>query len=312
MLIALSLLFACGPSDTPEDAGPVDHRQDYPAPPEGGVGFATPDYEVPPYTDQQMCTVFTYDGPTVGVSGGQFYQDPQFGHHVVILVSNERESEVPDGTTWDCTETGNLRMENTDPLIFAGGDVIDGEGTPELVLPEGMATKLREGTRILVQSHHINYTEDAILVNDAINLELIPEDEVEVWAAPWIHVETDLDLPPGESSRTIDCAFEQDLNLLSMLGHMHEWGTAFSIEHIRPDGSSERLYDIPEWDPLYRDVPPQYNWAPGEFSVSAGDRFVTTCSWYNDTPDNLGFPEEMCVSVGMAYPAVVPVICEPD
>lgn len=307
MLIALTLL-ACGPADTTEE-GPLDARLEYPAPSEGGVGWVTPDYEVAPYTDIQFCTVFTYEGDDAGVIGGQFLQNRDYGHHTVILVSNEREEEIPDGSVWECTETHQMRMENTEPLLF--GNQLS-EGLAELVLPDGLAVKLRAGSRILMQSHYINATDEPVLLNDAINLDLIPADDVETWTAPWIHIDNGLDLPPGESTVTIDCEFDQELNLLSMLGHMHEWGTSFSVEQVHEDGSTELLYDIPEWDVSFRDLAPTNEWAPGEFTVRPGDRFRTTCNYYNDTADNLGFPEEMCVSVGMAYPAVVPVMCEPN
>ena len=63
-------------------------------------------------------------------------------------------------------------------------------------------------------------------------LDLVEEASVETWAAPLVLVDTDFSLPPGESTTvSFDCALEEELNLLFLLGHMHEWGTAFSTDH---------------------------------------------------------------------------------
>ena len=138
-------------------------------------------------------------------------------------------------------------------------------------------------------------------------------EEVETFAAPWVHTETDFVIPPGEEmSLELSCAFEEDVHLLSLLGHLHEWGTGYSVVYNREDGSSENIYDIPTWDVLFRDAPPTNLWEPGEFPVKAGESFTTTCSWHNDTDEPLTFPYEMCATVGFAYPLTVSMICEPD
>ena len=46
------------------------------------------------------------------------------------------------------------------------------------------------------------------------------------------------------------------------------------------------------------------------FGTKAGDVFTTRCAWDNDTDRVLGFPEEMCLTFGMVYPATEPVVCE--
>lgn len=305
MLFLLAL--AC--TKTPDDTAPpvVDLREEYPAPPEGGLSFATPDFEIPPLSERQMCYLTTYTGPTVGVNAGNFMQNEDFGHHVLIMVSNEDEDDYPDGSSWDCTATEDLRMENLEPILFTqrreGADF-------DMELPENMAVKLREGSRILMQSHYLNTSENPILVNDQINLVVLPEAEVETWAAPWAHTKTNLSIPPGEYSQEITCTFEQDTYLLNTSGHMHEWGVNFTLDMHKLDGSTERIYEIPEWDIQYRDVPPQDFYEPGAMLVRAGESFTSTCTWFNDTDSNLDFPHEMCAAAGMAYPTVVPIICD--
>ena len=109
---------------------------------------------------------------------------------------------------------------------------------------------------------------------------------------------------------SLECTFEEDLTFLYLLGHMHEWGASFALDHHRLDGTTERIYEIGTWDVLFRDLAPVTYFEPGEFSVKAGESFTTHCDWFNDTDEVLGFPAEMCVSTGIVYPQTVPIICD--
>ncbi len=122
---------------------------------------------------------------------------------------------------------------------------------------------------------------------------------------------SDLHIPAGSYELQITCVFEEDYDMLYLLGHMHEWGTSFRIDHNKLDGSTDTLYELPVWDVQYRDNPPITRWDEG-FPIAAGESFTTTCVWDNDTSAELTFPFEMCVTTGMVYPSTVPVLCEPD
>jgi len=310
--MTLLLALACTGAD--EEPLVVDATLTYREPVEGELVFASEPIEVPPYTDQQICTMLPYTGETVGVMAGDFYQHPDWGHHLLIMSSNADEDDYPDGYSWDCTESANLPMAELEPILFANNTELGDEGLYELVLPEGFGVKLESGDRLMLQSHHINSTADTLLLNDAAFLEVLPEAEVDTWAAPWAHTDSGLEVPANsEHTIEIDCAFEEDVYLLSVTGHLHEWGTAISVDHLPADGGdTTRLYEISEWDPVFRDAPPIDEYPVDTFQVKAGDTFRTTCSWYNDTPETLGFPTEMCASVGMAYPTVLPIICDVD
>ena len=86
-----------------------------------------------------------------------------------------------------------------------------------------------------------------------------------------------------------------------------EWGTSISIDYNKEDGSVERLYDIPEWDVLYRDIPPIICFGSdteyGELQVKVVTPFTTTCI-NNNTDETLHFPHEMCVATALVYPAM--------
>lgn len=312
-MLTMIPLVACVATETPDSTdAAVDVRRDFPAPPEGGMQWVSPEYVIPPYSEVQMCSFDTYTGPTVGVSAQWTYQS-EGGHHVVLTSTTSSEREFPDGTVFDCTEADDLPMTDLEPL-FVGG-VIGSEENDyigELVLPDGMASQLKEGTRIVLQSHYINTTDEPILVQDAINAAVVEPDQVETWAAPFVHVITEHPIPAGGVfDRQFECAWEDDYEVLFLGGHMHEWGQSFYTDMTTADGKTERIYEVAEWDALMRDAPPYIDFEPGEFSVKAGDSFTTSCTWNNDTSRVLDFPEEMCVTFGMVYPAKVPVVCSP-
>ena len=308
MILNLVLLLACQNDRKTTDTALsyTDARESYPET-TAALVLTPPDIMVPPYTDQQSCWTTTYTGPDVGVVDGIFRQSASYGHHVIVMRSNTDEDDIPDGTVFDCTESND--MTNTEPFILPSD--VESVGLTYLELPEGMANKLKSGTRLMVQSHHINTTDTPILVNDRIELDTIPVDDVDTFVAPLAHTSTSFTIPPGEHRISVTCTFEEDHSFLYILGHLHEWGTSFSIDYNKNDGSTERIYSIEEWDVLYRDLPPITSFENG-LSVKAGESFTTTCEWNNTTAETLSFPEEMCVTTGMIYPSTITMICDRD
>lgn len=318
-IVAVALLAGCSKDPVDVDGtGPVieptDLRRAFPDPPAGGLQWVTPEYVIEPYAEVEYCWFGTYTGPTVGLHAQWTFQS-QYGHHVVLNATNAEVDDYPDDTVLDCTDPDALPMTSLDPLLVGGTGSIDAEDGPEgeLLLPDGMAVELEEGQRIILQSHYVNVTDAPLLVQDALNLALVDPATVETWTAPFVHVETDLAIAQGHDTLTFDCTWPDDYDLLFLAGHMHEWGSAFEATHTPADGSPETtLYAIEEWDPLFRDTAPVNEYVAGEMSVRAGDVFTTHCEWDNDTDHVLGFPEEMCVTFGMAYPLKVPIVCDPD
>lgn len=299
---------------TPDDtnAEPVDLRREFPAPPEGGLQFLTPDYVIPARSERQFCWFTSYDGPDMAMRGQWTYQSPG-GHHVQITSTGASTDTFADDEVVDCTLQSDMPMTNLEPLLVLSDIDPEAEGGPVggLELPDGFATPLDQGTRIVIQSHYVNTTADDILVNDAVNVALMDTADVTTWTAPYVHIETDLAIAQGDDAQDVDCTWDADYDLLFLGGHMHEWGTAFSVELSRAGGAPESVYDIPQWDPVYRDAPPIDRYEAGAFHVADGDRFVTHCAWNNDTDHVMGFPEEMCAVFGMAYPLKVPIVCDP-
>jgi len=302
-------LTACNPGADDSAADVVDLRGDFPDAPEGGVQFVTPDQTIPAYTEKQWCYFDTYTGPDVAITDVDTWQS-QYGHHIQLLSTQNTVDEFPDGDAFDCTDRSTLPMTDMDPIYIAQPEEV---GHTDMHLPEGMGVELESGTRIVLQSHYLNTSEDDILVNDVVNIGVMDPEEVETWAAPFAHVLTDMPIPAGqETTLKVDCTFDGDYDILYLGGHMHEWGVRYSIDWLKDTDDTENVYTVDPWDALYRDQPPMNSYQDGEMVVSAGQGFETSCTWYNDTDHEMNFPEEMCATFGMLYPSKVPQICDPS
>lgn len=289
----------------------TDLRREFPQADPDAVVFTTPEMIIPPFTDIEYCWVTTYTGPEVGLTGLRNYQSVN-GHHVVILGTTETERELPDGTVWDCTTTESLGMADTEPIIVGGGLEYVDDGVDNFFdLPEGMASELESGQRIVVQSHYINPTDTPIRVVDQTQYLTVPTEEVQTWASVMALTDNGVNIPKGATDYTtsFDCTIEERYNLIYLGGHMHEWGKSFSLDRKRGE-QTDRVYEVATWDPVYRDAPIIHEYEENEFIIEPGDMFTTTCSWFNDQDKDLTWPHEMCVTFAMVYPAKVPVICD--
>ncbi len=306
--MTLMLLLACTGGETETEY--TDLRHDWPDPPEGGIQYKMPDLEIPAYTDMMACFFGTYEGEDIGIDMVETFQDESYGHHVILLGTSADSVEYPDGTVIDCSTEDQLDMDDLSPLFIPAGAGDDESGLGDMDLPDGMAIKYKTGARWILQSHYINPTDTPFITADAVNVGFVPADEVETWVAPFVNNVMDVDLPANQETTTVmECEWEKEVSVLFLLGHMHEWGSAFQLDWIKADGTEETIYEVPEWTVEYRDEPPVETYDVDSFTVQPGDRFRTTCTWDNDTDEALGFPAEMCTSTGLVYPQTVPIMC---
>lgn len=314
MIVFLSLA-AC--SSAPDDTAvnSLDLRltdADYALPsPDADVWWG-PEVEVGPGEDRVFCYFGTYTGPDVGVKSLTTWQN-QYGHHLVLMGTTSSELDLPNGTVIDCTETGSLDMTAIEPMVLPTGGFVGGEALAgDITLPDGMAVKMDQGQRWVVQAHYINTGSESIRAKDVAVLEYLGPDDVETWAAPLAMSHGSFTIPPGEAATvTMDCAFDEEepWSVLYMLGHMHEWGTSIKLEQITP-AETTVVFDVDNWEPQFRDAPPTVRYSEGDYVIPLDATFRTTCSWFNDTDAPIEFPHEMCVSVGMVYPQTTSVICD--
>lgn len=287
----------------------IDARQIFPDPPSGGIQIKSPPFEVPPYSEVIYCFFGEYTGPDVGIDYMKVFQADAFSHHNQLKVSS---TEYEPGSLVDCNYLANgADMVDFVPLFEAAGI----EASPDmegnwLNLPEGIAMKLRGGQEWVLEMHYVNSTGKTLIANNAVNLGVLPDEEIVYYASSAQFDSGPTTVAPGFYTDNFDCEWPFDATILSMSGHMHSTGLRFWVEHIKTDGSIAEIYQVDDWDgSLHPYFPVISNFAQGELEVDEGDIFRTHCEWDNPTDQILGFPAEMCTTAIVAYPMNKPLSC---
>ena len=291
----------------PDPDSYIDLRQDYPDPPDGGLQILSPVFEVPPYSEVIYCYFGTYSGPDTGVNFYQVLEPSRFSHHNQLKTTPISQ---PDGTLEDCFYL-NAVMSDFVPIFEAVGIDAQADATGNwLNFPEGVAMSLPSQTQYILDMHFINTTDKTLIVQSGANLGFVPLDEIDHLAGAAQFDSGPLTIPPGDFTDSFDCEWKQESTILSISSHMHGLGKTFYIDHIKADGTSNRIYGIDDWDggvdPYFPEI---HSYEPEEFIVEEGDIFRTTCSWNNPTDQDLEFPAEMCTTAVVLYPLTKPISC---
>ena len=159
----------------------IDARQQFPEPPDGGIQIESPPFEVPPYSEVIYCYFGQYQGPTVGIDYMEVFQADDFSHHNQLKVSN---SDFVEGELVDCNYLADgSEMADFVPLFEAAGiEAYEGMHGNWLNLPDGIAMKLRQNQKWVLEMHYVNSTGKTIVANNAVNLGVLPKQELEFYA----------------------------------------------------------------------------------------------------------------------------------
>lgn len=290
---------ACVSGEGPAEDNVLDGRVEVPAPPpEGeGVQFVMPETLIPAGEEKQFCWIPDWvPERDYFVKSFLGYQSGM-GHHVVALTSSIPRQA---GSTFDCTSLES--MISVEPLLVPDS-ATPGEELEARIMPENFAVRLPAGARLVMQSHYVNVSDQDLKVADVAQLLFVAAEDDFVEASYFTVNHGGIDVPTGEHTTTVSCDVAQRVQLVSLFGHMHDWGSAVKIERERA-GAVETLYDVPEWTVEYRDLPPMETYPEADPLVfEPGDKVHVTCSYNNDTGGPLRFPEEMCVAFGAYFPA---------
>ncbi len=123
------------------------------------------------------------------------------------------------------------------------------QGTPPMVLPEGMAKRIPAGWRLVFVLH---YTTVGSVQTDRTELGLKFADPAAVRqeAATKLILDSDLEIQPHAAAFPVSHTWQinRDLLLLSLFPHAHLRARSFRYEAFFPDGTSEILLDVPHYD----------------------------------------------------------------
>lgn len=224
------------------------------------------------------------------------------GHHIVVYYTDVHRK--PGHHPCDDAEMVSWHQ------VAASGN--EGTGAGTIDLPDGLANRVPAGKQIVLQSHYINTTGVTQKVNDSITVHGVPPSSVKAYVNQFVVVDAGFSVPAqGTQTHTTTCMVPRDLDTVLMLGHMHEHGKHYKLEHLVGD-AFETLYDE-DWTPEYTSHPPVIRHTMEQpLVLTKGEKLRQTCTWDNTTAAPLLFPREMCVAFFYYFPDAGGLECELD
>ena len=158
-------------------------------------------------------------------------------------------------------------------------------GTDPVVAPRGTARMIKQGAQIVANMHYHPYGEPGV---DQTRVGFHFADPSEVrreMVNHWV-MNNDFAIPPGAAAHEVTDShtFDRDVDLLSVMPHMHLRGSDMKMTLTYPDGASEVLIDVPRydfnWQTIYELLEPK--------RLPAGTRIDIVGHFDNseDNPDN--------------------------
>jgi hypothetical protein len=152
-------------------------------------------------------------------------------HHVIVNVHEKGSGRIRDleeglGGYWAAYVPGNTMQ----------------------IYPPGFARKLPAGATVSFQIH---YTPSGKATSDQLRMGLIFTKEPPKYAIETLALaDRNLNIPPGDANHVESYSrhIRRDINVLAYLAHMHVRGKAFRFDLTTPDGKTETLLDIPNYD----------------------------------------------------------------
>lgn len=262
-----------------------------------GMALFTDIVTVPAGNDVMFCTYTNF------VAKEKFYLhdtkavQSQFGHHAILQYSLTPQ---PPGTH-ECP-AGSLEQQQS--------QIIGGMGEGQNVdYPPNVVSEIPAGAQLMINHHWINTSDSAAEAQAEMVTIPPPAGTTDlVIARSFVVQSTAFDIAPHDSGKqSVACALDHDVQLISALGHMHEWGTHVSAERIGAE--PDVLFDY-DFEPIMA-IHPKVNYytldAPYRFK--AGESVRVSCQWNNTTQNELKFPGEMCVLAAWQIGAEHDTIC---
>jgi len=178
---------------------------------------------------------------------------------------------------WAVDKDGNMRG-GLDNIL---GGMAPGTNPP--IYEDGFGVLLESGSSLRLQMHYHKEAGPGTGVWDSSSVALKFSDVPVVHPArsvPILHY--DFEIPPHHEKWRVGAArtFDRDTLLISLMPHMHLRGKAATYTAVYPDGTSEVLLDVPEYD---------FNWQIDYFLsepklLPAGTR-VEIEAWFTNTEE---------------------------
>ncbi len=220
--------------------------------------------------------------------------DPKVVHHVVLLAREPgarfmakaaygEPLAAPDAEPRDpAPDNGTGRIEGIPISIL--GTYVPGQGWQSW--PEGQAKRIKAGSDLVFQMHYTTYgkeTSDQTRVGFRFAARP-PREEVRTLFVS----NRRLRIPPGAADHKVEArvTLPRDLKITGLFPHMHVRGKAFEYRANLPDGRSEILLRVPNYDFNWQ----LYYYLARPMLLPKGTEFVCT-AWFDNSSGKPGNPD---------------------
>jgi hypothetical protein len=291
-LAALGLglvLAACGGGGDDVPAGP-----DAPTAPEGSFRITTPDITIEAGQEITYCYHTTIQTTrTVGVKKWSSTMTPG-SHHLIMFMGSDK----PDGTIeTDCGFGNGFPL----PVWTYSAQ------TPvqEAMMPAGVGMTIPAGTRVFIQMHYLNTSDEPIQAHVQIDAETYPEAETYTPASAYVTFNTQISIPPNATATAGgQCALPPNVKFFTVSTHAHKQAV-----HTQVNDGTEIVFQSDNWE-----HPGAADWrANPNYTFSSGT-LTYRCDYDNPTGRTIrtgdsAATDEMCMAVGYFFPADGPLYC---
>lgn len=226
-------------------------------------------------------------------------------HHVLLYLTpytevpteNDAGEAIDNSKPFDCSE--GVQFDWTIQTLVAGSQNADGGSIVDF--PPNVAMKVPGDAVLLMNVHYINAQSEAIEPEVRINVNTIPDEEVEIeggllfWYNAFIKVD-----PMGEGTARMSCEVASDITLRNVQSHMHRRGADYAATLLPPEGSPDVIYENTKWEGV-----PVKRWEEG-LAVEAGTRIEYFCGYQNAEDRTVWqgprSTDEMCMFIGSYWP----------
>jgi hypothetical protein len=257
-----------------------------------GLTIDTGAFEIPAGDSSNCFYTGAHSPADFNVPSATAIQGPT-GHHALIYYI---DADRPVGHHI-CSDA---EMVSWNQII--GASLVDGNGGEfQTGVPAGAAVKVPEGKQIVIQFHHVNTTGKPMMVDDSVTIKSLAASDVKFFINSWLMFDEQVELPAqAKTTRVTECTVDEDLDVITFAGHMHEWGTHYTLERLGAGAAT--LYDS-DWSPSYSSHPPLVTYTlDAPYKLAAGTLIRQTCVWDNNTPDVMTVPKEMCAAFAYYFP----------
>jgi len=229
------------------------------------------------------------------ITSFQCKPDSKVIHHFNChLLSPDKNGTLPPAPT---------SAESSAISPVGAGNYLGGisSGSDPVVWPEGFGIPIKKGTRVTFDIHYHKEPGPGTGVMDQSQIGFILSKEkptrVMGGAAPLMHF--NIDIKPGDPNYKIGPISQtimKDIDVVSLMPHMHMRGKSALFEAFYPDGTSEELLRVPVYDFAWQTV---YYYDQLK-RIPKGTRIEYT-AWYDNSAEfaeKRGFDPEQAVTFG--------------